>query len=1109
MSPFHRARQAAVQLRQGLFGTKACEGLCSEKVIEAVAAESGEDFDIALVHPSDASLGTAHAVLLRELRQIIVRNDVSHADRAFLIAHEFGHWKLHPADHGSCHKLIDVSLKPEDTDAFGTQKVEAYGARERAELQANIFAREFLLPRETAKVLFFDGKTAVDIQRELNLPLELVRQQLLDGLLLPTAENATDTPEELITPTHEQITAAQSKARTSLVVAGPGTGKTATLLMRVQHLLAQGVKPSEILLLTFSNRAARELVDRLHVMGVADAHDIWIGTFHAFGLEFLRKNHDQFDLKPLFGVADKMAQIALLEPHIYGLGLEAYNPLGDPLDWLNETVKAIQRAKDELADASTFSLAVEKSAPKTTAGVLAKQRDIVKLYRCYEAKLRASGNLVDMGDLIMLPALGLSRAYGKFAQTVGRFKHILVDEYQDVNRASANLVKALAAHADSLWVVGDARQAIYRFRGASMRNIVRFGDDFPKYKEFSLSENRRSHEEIVRVFEHTGRSSNPLQMVLPLDDVHAVRGASGVKPLHIVCDSDDVLQDEVAKRANKLNEQGVSYRNQVILASTHDTCTATADALNASGTPALHLGDIFQREEVKNLLSLLQLFVDRSGSGLVRISKFPGLEIPREDVETLIVELKKSRGTALSWVTSPPAGLSPNGLEAIKRWSKALDGLNSTDSPWEVVCTLLLERTGLLWPYLSGQTIVDITRRLALWQFIYFLRVPDGGQPYQTVGSFITRLRRRLRIGDSQELRMPPPEADCLDAIAVMTIHQSKGLEFEAVHLVDVDAKHFSISRDLELVPASLLESINLKDDFEAETEASNKLYVALSRAKQHLLLYESNDRYDAQCTPAVTDAGHLFQRVKGQPSATKAPRPSSPPPMVSIAPMQPIELSGFLAYRVCPRRYYYDFIKDLTPSAGLHPAALIEGAVMNELFMPYGVDPSVPSQAVSRVLASMGESYKDALPHLKEYADQLLANGRKWLDADHAIMAKPVEIACACLPLRVSAHRITRTGSVVTLQFVRIKPSGRWTRQQKVLKWVLKYLAEAHPKYSFVGQIFVLSTGSVESVTPYVRLPADFFLVPVAKNLQSGDFTPKLNSWECPRCRHFLHCPA
>lgn len=1106
MTPFHRARDAAKQLRTALFGDLSATALVSTRIVEAVAHEDAEDFDISPAHPADKALGGADAMLLRKFRQIIVRNDVPNEERSFLIAHEFGHWKLHPEEHDSCHRVIDSTLKPDAADTFGAQKVEAYGARERAELQANIFARELLLPRKLARSLFLAGWTATRIQQTLCLPLELVRQQLLDGLLLPDHGPAAEKTLEAITPTKEQTEAATSQAKTSLVVAGPGTGKTATLLMRVQHLLSQGAKPSELLLLTFSNRAARELVERLQLAGVENAHEIWVGTFHAFGLEFLRKNHERFGLRSVFGVADKMAQIALIEPHIYGLNLSAFNPLGDPLDWLNQVVITIQRAKDELADANAFAQAVEMSASQADSIALEKQRDIVKLYRCYEERLRADGGLVDMGDLVMLPALALSQDHAKFLASVGRFKHVLVDEYQDVNRASARLVQALAKHAHSLWVVGDARQAIYRFRGASMRNILAFGEDFPGHKTFPLNENRRSYSEVVKVFEHTGRDANPLQMVLPLDDVSPVRGASGVRPRHIQCANNDIVRGELASNVRRLHAQGVPYRNQVILASMHDTCADAADALNAAGVPALHLGDIFQRPEIKDLLALLQLFVDRSGSGLVRAARLPGLQLPQNDLEFLIDCLKSQRPDALSWLQVTPEGLSVQGQAAVQQWATFFHGLSSGCSPWDVVCILLFDRTDILRPHLADDTILDITRRLALWQFIYYLRAPDGGRTYQTVGSFIARLRRRLRVGDDRELRMPPPEADGLDAVAVMTIHQSKGLEFEAVHLVDVDAWHFRVLDDSDLVPRSLLHSVVPKDNFEAETEASNKLYVALSRAKKHLILYETRARYNAACVAAVMKAAHLLDRVTG---TFVLPKALPPPGAVQPQSVDAFDFGGFLTYRACPRRYYYDIVRELSPTAGLHPAALVGGAVMRELFVPHDTDPGEPPREVERVLASFGPELRESLPYLKAYADQLLASGRSWLGMPRTAMAKPFQVTCAGLPLVVSPHRISKSDSTITIEFVRTNPPGKVSAQRTALKWVLKYLSEAHRQYSFKGSLYSLSNGASETVFPYGRLPDDFVLVPVANGLKAGDFQAQPAPWACPKCKHFMYCPA
>lgn len=1103
MTPFRRARLAAQQLRRQHCPEAAADGLRSFDLIARIAAAEAEDFDISATRPDDSALCGADAVLVRGFRQILVRDDVEPPDRAFLVAHEFGHWILHPEEHEGCRQVIASTLNPAEDDTLGAKRVEAYGARERAELQANVFARELLLPRPLARALFLGGRTASRIAADLALPLELVRQQLLDALLLPEDGLADDAPQPALTPTDEQRDAARSSARTSLVVAGPGTGKTATLLMRIEHLLANGAKPAELLVLTFSNRAARELVDRLAATGVPDAHKMWVGTFHAFGLEFLRKNHERFGLRPGFGVADKMAQIALLEPHIYGLPLRVFNPLGDPLPWLDQAVKTMQRAKDELLDADAFTRIVEAGAARADADRQALDRDLALLYRTYEALLRANGGLVDFGDLILLPAQALRANRAEFAPSIGRFRHVLVDEYQDVNRASAELVKAMAAQADSLWVVGDPRQAIYRFRGASMRNIVRFADDFPQHREFRLNENWRSFEEIVRVVEHTGRDDNPLQGVLPLGGVAPIRGQGGVRPTLVSCENESIAYGELLSRVHRLQAEGTAFREQVILANRHDTCDAAAAALVAAGIPVLHLGDILQRPEVKDLLALLQLFVDRSGSALVRIAQLPGLALPAPDVDVLLDQLRHTRPAPLSWLQAPPATLSPAGAQALQRWGDTFGGLSSHDSPWDVICSLLFERTRWLADYANGSDMQAVTRRLALWQIIYYLRVPDGVRAYQTVGTFLTRLRRRLRLADDRDLRIPPPEAELLDAVAVMTIHQSKGLEFEAVHLMDVDARHFERSDDAPWLPEVLTQSAGGVD--EARSEAANRLYVALSRARSSLTLYEEKSYFKAARAPAVQRAAHLLNCVVGTVAYAVGRHAAAPP---TLAPQVPVDLREFVTYRTCPRRYYYDVMKQLLPAAGLHPAARIEAAVMRELFVPAGGDVYAPANDVVVELAMLTEEYEPARPHLLAYAMQLLDAGRAWSGAGRAAMASPIDVVCDGLPVRVTAHRVTQQDNVVTLHFVRAQPSSPYAKQHKILRWVLKCLNQQYRQYRFQGSLYVLSSRVSEHVYPYQDRGFDH-LVEMGRELMEGRFPAKPNAWACAGCRHFLYCPA
>jgi hypothetical protein len=180
----------------------------------------------------------------------------------------------------------------------------------------------------------------------------------------------------------------------------------------------------------------------------------------------------------------------------------------------------------------------------------------------------------------------------------------------------------------------------------------------------------------------------------------------------------------------------------------------------------------------------------------------------------------------------------------------------------------------------------------------------------------------------------------------------------------------------------------------------------------------------------------------------------------------------------------------------------------MRELFVPYGEDPGMASAEVERTLSLLGPEFNESLPYLRRYADQLLAFGREWLQAPRAAMAKPFTARFAGLPVRISAHRILSSDSVVNIQFVRTDPSGLYARQHKLLSWVLKQLAVAYPKYSFTGQLFILSTGKSESVSPSAYARSDYY-TGIARGLAEHDFKAKPNAWECPRCRHFLYCPA
>ncbi len=314
---------------------------------------------------------------------------------------------------------------------------------------------------------------------------------------LPAAENARVSADEFLASLDpSQRAAACVQHGPVLVEAGPGTGKTRALVGRVLHLLDYGIDPRGILALTYSNKAAEEMRERVARVAPEAAPLIWMGTFHAFGLELLRKYGSRIGLPTDPSVLDPVDAVFLLEQDLPALSLDHYQHLPEPTKYLKPILAAISRAKDELATPDDYSRAATAmraaAMDDDTVQAAEKAAEVAHVYGVYQAALESRGAL-DFGDLIARSvALLGAESHGVGASVRGTYPHVLVDEYQDVNRASAVLLAALAGDGRGLWVVGDARQSIYRFRGATPSNMVRFTEDFPGGRVLRLSTNYRS-----------------------------------------------------------------------------------------------------------------------------------------------------------------------------------------------------------------------------------------------------------------------------------------------------------------------------------------------------------------------------------------------------------------------------------------------------------------------------------------------------------------------------------------------------------------------------------------------------------------------------------------
>jgi Zn-dependent peptidase ImmA (M78 family) len=602
MSAVERGRQKAAELHQLAVGSGA-DPFDPLGLVLQVAKDLGVTVED--VAPEASQLRGAQALFDPGLGTIFYPRTPDRFLAAFLIAHELGHVCL--GDASEVDLAVDVDpARAAEAAPIGEDRVLDYSRRSRREVQMDLFARELILPRSRARQYHIsDGLTATALAARLNAPFEVVAQQLLDALLLP--EIVFTAAERTREPLNEaQERAAYHKDGPFVLEAGPGTGKTQTLAARVRVLVERKVDPRNILILTFSNKAAGELADRIAVESQEASVAAWVGTFHGFGLDLIKRHHDRlgFSREPI--LMDRPQAIDLLEAEASRLGLKHYRDLWDPTENLRAILTAISRAQDEVKGPDDYAKCAESMRARDVEGC-EKALEVARVYARYQ-EIKREHQAVDFGDLVTLP-IKLLREHEDVRQALqDTYRHILVDEYQDVNRSSVELLELLLSKERNLWVVGDARQAIYRFRGASSFNMARFGrEDFTPATRDRLEINYRSRKEIVDAFGDFGT-----KMAAGEGDgrLSAFRGASGIFPVHQTVGTKDEEGAGAVAAIQAAQKAGYDFRQQAVLCKGNDRLARIGADLERRGIPVLFLGSLFERSEIKDLLSWLTLAID-------------------------------------------------------------------------------------------------------------------------------------------------------------------------------------------------------------------------------------------------------------------------------------------------------------------------------------------------------------------------------------------------------------------------------------------------------------------------------------------------------------------
>jgi DNA helicase-2/ATP-dependent DNA helicase PcrA len=605
-----------------------------------------------------------------------------------------------------------------------------------------------------------------------------------------------------------------------LVVAGAGSGKTRVLTRRIAYLMAErGVEPFEILAITFTNKAAGEMKERVAALVGKRAKAIWVSTFHSACVRILRQEATRLGFSTSYSIYDQADSVRLVTLVMRDLNLDQkrYNP--------RAVAALISNAKNELLGPADYRNATTNHFEEIVAEV----------YAIYQQRL-TSANAMDFDDLIMKTVEVLQKFPDARARYRNRFKHILVDEYQDTNHAQYILIRELVGTdregipAAELCVVGDADQSIYGFRGATIRNILQFEEDYPDATTILLEQNYRSTQNILSAANAVITKNESRKEKNLWSDA-----GSGAKLVGFVAENEHHEAEFVRDELYKLSDTGKSrYGDTAIFYRTNAQSRVFEEIFMRAGVPYKVVGGVrfYERKEVKDLLAYLRVLVNPDDEvSLRRIINTPKRGIGDRALDS-IDDLAKRDGISF-WQAlsrSSNSDLSPranSSIQAFVSMMTALQVLVEANRPPSTIAAAILEQSGLLEELRASHDPQDEVRVENLEELVAVIEeyeeriVGEGETP--SLGGFLEEVSL---VADADEI---PEGEDHGGVVTLMTLHTAKGLEFPTVFLTGMEEGVFPHSRTL-----------GEKKELEEERRLA---YVGLTRARERLYLSRAEYR--------------------------------------------------------------------------------------------------------------------------------------------------------------------------------------------------------------------------------------------------------------------------
>jgi len=659
----------------------------------------------------------------------------------------------------------------------------------------------------------------------------------------------------------EQKEAVEHKEGPLLIIAGAGTGKTTVVTSRIQHLiLKKKVLPSEILALTFTDKAAREMEERVDKAMPYGYTQMWISTFHAFCDRILRNEAIHIGLNPSYKLVTEAETILFLRQNIFKFGLTYFLPLGNPNKFLSGLLQHFSRLKDEdispneyLRWAQTQNSKLKTQKLTTSKEEAKKNLELANAFIKYE-ELKIKEGMMDFSDLISNTLKLFRTRKNVLANYQNQFKYILVDEFQDTNFAQNTLAILLAGDKKNITVVGDDDQAIYRWRGAAISNIIQFRKQYPKTKIITLTKNYRSTEEILNKSYMLIQNNNPDRLEVKENIDKKLRSMRDKKGDHVELLFADRVENEAEQVIEKIKElmqsDKRSYKDFAILVRANDHSQPFQRAFLRHDIPYQFLGPgrLFHQEEIKDLISYLKVLYNFDDStSLYRILTMPIFELDTRDIAAL---LNFARRKNLSLFIAIETIVNRN--EEIFLRQETQEKLKTIYEmmirhlkkvPKDTAGQILyyfLQDSGMLKSILSKKTDIDEKKSQNIARFFDKLKTYESQHDDASVFTVVDWIELSMQLGES-------PLAQDTDwtqnnAVNILTIHSSKGLEFPVVFLVNLVSQRFPTRERNEQIPIpqELIKEILPEGDYHLQEER-RLFYVGMTRARDNLFLTAAN----------------------------------------------------------------------------------------------------------------------------------------------------------------------------------------------------------------------------------------------------------------------------